>query len=286
MKNRYLALILSLVLILGLVPLSAFAEDNDINSKTQTSESDVSETEAADLQIYKQLLSTIALNNIYKNGQGSEKEAGKNSETAHVKETKTHEPENPYKGKSVAFYGDSLTEKGFASKKGYHEWIRELAELGAYENYAVHGYSLKDIYHELKDNKTSADIIFVMGGTNDQTWSIPYGSYSDKTEDTTCGSLYLICEYLKKEYADRKIIFITPPYQTRYPHKQGITYEQIGDAIKHYCKMYGFQVYDNGTLSGIDDSTLDKMTFDQCHWTDQTHEKIGRAIAAWLMTIE
>lgn len=283
MRKNLVMLVLSVLLVMHMVPASAFAKTTDAKKGQQISQIRITEEQKKEINQYVSEKTGSKVDQIEHGSRQNDELLNIEQQSGHENDSETQTNKKRYKGKSVAFYGDSLTEKGFTCTKGYHEWITELMELGTYENYAVHGYTLKDIYHAIKENTTDADIIFIMGGTNDQAQSISYGTYSDTTEDTTCGAIYQICEYLKKHYSDREIIFITPPYQTRYPHKQGITYDQIGDAIKHYCKGYGFKVYDNGERSGINDETIDQMTYDRCHWTDKTHDRIGKAIAAWLI---
>lgn len=209
--------------------------------------------------------------------------AGEENEWSEVEVDNTYDYTYDYEGKSAVFFGDSLTEENFQYSKGYHSWLKELLGLSYYTNYGVSGYTLKDIYYSLLNHQPAEDVIFIMGGTNDQTFSVPLGTPADTTEDTTYGCIYLLCEELKKNYSERQIIFITPSFQTAFPHAMGVTHTQIGDAIKEVCERYGFLVYDNGSLCDINESTLWQLTNDGCHWNDYCHEQIGRQMAAWLL---
>ena len=190
---------------------------------------------------------------------------------------------NIFKGLTASFYGDSLTEVNGHYTKGYHSWIKEMLELKNYNNYGVSGYKISDVYNKVKNTTDTANIIFIMCGVNDQTFSVPLGTMSDATTDTTYGSLNLLCSKLKEKYPTKLIVFITPHYQTNYPHNDGITSYEITKAIKEVCEKYALPVYDNYSLSGIYSTNLANYTTDNCHWNDTAHEMVGRNIATFMI---
>ena len=187
-----------------------------------------------------------------------------------------------FKGKTASFYGDSLTEVNGHYTKGYHSWIKDLLGLASYNNYGVSGYKVSDVYNKVNSVTDTADIIFVMCGVNDQTFSVPLGTMGDNTTDTTYGALNLLCALLKQKYPTSIVVFITPHYQTKYPHSSGITSYEVSKAIREVCEKYAIPVYDNFVLSGIYSTNLSTFTTDNCHWNDIAHEMVGKNLAKFV----
>ncbi len=189
-----------------------------------------------------------------------------------------------FEGKTAAFYGDSITEVNYHYTKGWHQWVAEQLGLASYNNYGKSGATLKDIYEKLSTLDEDSDIIFVMGGINDQTYSVPLGSLGDNTTATTYGCIDLICKLLQDKLSDKMVIFVTPSYQTKYPHSGGITSDEVSAAIKEVCKKYpNISVYDNYSLCEINSTNLSEYTTDNCHWNDKTHEIVGKSISSYLL---
>jgi lysophospholipase L1-like esterase len=185
-------------------------------------------------------------------------------------------------GKKALFFGDSLTEVNYHYTKGYHQWVKEILGLSSYQNFGRSGYTLANIYDKVCSVNSYADIIFIMGGVNDQTKHVPLGNISDTTTGTTYGSLNLLCAKLKEKHPTTTIVFITPHYQTKYPHNEGITSYEISKAIKEVCEKYAIPVYDNFSFSGIFQSNFSAFTTDNCHWNDTAHELVGKNLAEFI----
>lgn len=192
-----------------------------------------------------------------------------------------------FSGLKATFYGDSLTERNGHYTKGYHSWISDILGFVSYENYGVSGYTIKDVANKVINTTASGDIIFVMAGVNDQTFSKPLGTFNDDSStDTTYGAIRLLCSTLKEKYPTKLIVYITPHYQIRYLSDLGITSYEVSKAIKEICYQYGIPVYDNYQLSGIypQNSTNKTLyTTDGCHWNDLGHELVGKNIAKYMI---
>lgn len=196
--------------------------------------------------------------------------------------TMKSESASAWKEKTAVFYGDSLTEVNYHYTKGYHEWVKELLGLKSYLNYGKSGYDFEDVYNEICSTYTTSDIVFVMCGVGEMTHSVPTGAISDTTTDTTYGRLNLICEKIKEKYPTSVVVFITPAYQTKYPHNLGVTSYEVSKAIKEVCEKFAIPVYDNFTLSGICKNNLSAFTTDNCHWNDAAHEMVGKNLANYV----
>ena len=187
-------------------------------------------------------------------------------------------------GKTATFYGDSLTEQNYHYTKGFHEWADELLKLSSYRNRGVSGYTIADVYNRVQAEAASdtSDLIVVMAGVNDQGGDVPLGTITDSTTDTIYGSLNLLCAALATHYPDRIVVYITPAYQDKYPHAEGVTSWEVRKAIQEVCEKNSIAVYDNYVLSGIRASNLDIWTTDRCHWNNSAHEMVGRNLAKYL----
>lgn len=159
--------------------------------------------------------------------------------------------------------------------------------LESYQNFGVSGYTLKQIATKVQGTTATGDVIFIMGGVNDQNFHKPLGTIDDSTEqDTIYGALKLLCSTLKSKYPTKLVVFITPHYQVRYPSNLGITSYEVSKAIKEVCYLYAFPVYDNFQNSGIyPQNATNKSTYttDGAHWNDLGHEKVGRNIAKYML---
>lgn len=187
-----------------------------------------------------------------------------------------------WEGKTAAFYGDSLTEKNYHYTKGYHKWVQELLELASYYNYGKSGWGYADIYNKVCNVVDPADIVFVGAGVNEQTYSVALGTITDSTTDTTYGRLNLLCAKLRERYPTSIIVFITPTYQTKYPHNEGITSYEVSRAVREVCEKFAIPVFDNFIQSGINEKNLSTFTTDNCHWNDTAHEMVGKNLAHFI----
>ena len=121
-----------------------------------------------------------------------------------------------------------------------------------------------------------------MGGTNDCNFSVDFGTSDSDDINTLYGALKKLCKGLKDKYPTSIVVFITPHYQTKYPHNAGHTAMDVFRIIKEVCNTYAIPVYDNNQISGICKSNLNNFTVDNCHWNDTAHEMVGKNFAKWL----
>ena len=118
-----------------------------------------------------------------------------------------------WKGKKYCALGDSIT-YGFIPRNytGYPGQLDSYAKLTAekldmtFENYGISGSTLA--YHASRqpmcvrytDMPDDADLITVMGGTNDIRNGIELGTMSDRTNTTYYGALHVLLGGLYKKY--------------------------------------------------------------------------------------
>lgn len=99
-----------------------------------------------------------------------------------------------------------------------------------------------------------ADVVTVMGGTNDIRTGVPLGSLRDRSPQTYCGALHRVCEGLYRKYfiengpesgAERRIVLLTP-VKLMDPATGGLLegLEAFAEAVKSIGAHYSFPVLD------------------------------------------
>ena len=218
------------------------------------------------------------------------------------------------KCKTIAFLGDSITEGvGVTDRVNnrYDNVLKKNCGLSAAYNYGIGGTRLA---HQSKpsakprhdlcfcgrvyDLNKSADIIIVYGGVNDYIHGdAPIGQMGDTTPATFCGAVYFLMNYLRTEYADKTVVFMTPARlsydsmdgskpSTR-PQKQPDALPLLGytDIIKQTAKQFNIPVLDLYKKLPIDPTNpahKETYTSDGLHFNDAGHHKIAACLQAFL----
>lgn len=160
-----------------------------------------------------------------------------------------------------AALGDSIT---FGLNDGvqikpYCESVRESLGLNSVKNYGVNGSTvatanaLGDAYMPMCRRYTQmedADIVSVMGGTNDFGRYVALGDVNSIDTSTFCGALNVLCSGLKNKYSNAFMFFLTPLKMREYNGRsEGKEFEQLRNAIKQICDRWNILVLDTATLA-------------------------------------
>ena len=137
-----------------------------------------------------------------------------------------------WRGKRVAFIGDSITE-GVGSEKAYHEYLAEWLGMEAL-NYGVNGAqtdAMRGFAQRLRREHQDVNAIFVLGGTNDFNHGLPMGEFFATRYDTVnhngetvvrakrewvmdektfCGRLNLLMSEIKRGFPQAQVVLMTP----------------------------------------------------------------------------
>ena len=162
---------------------------------------------------------------------------------------------NKWYGKKANFLGDSIT-AGYGLKEGekcYVDWLKEMIGFSTVRNYGSSG--TKIAYSKIEPKEyfakryiymdNDADIIFVLGGTNDyshsslsKTDTAPFGVFSDRTDKTFYGALHVLYQGLLRKYIGKQIVVITPLPMIALIGKEGDYLQTNPDTNKNlldYC---------------------------------------------------
>ena len=196
-------------------------------------------------------------------------------EEEEILDSASEEEENPWKGKSAVFVGDSIT-AGVGTDKIYYQYLNESIGFGSVTAMGVSGSCISAFsdYGETKQplinrykNIPSADLIMVFMGTNDYGHETPLGEEDDSGDGTFYGALNTIVSELIEKHTSSKIVFVTSIHRygfgtskilgTKFtyddiPNGVGATLEDYVNAVKTVCAKNGVSVIDLFTECTID----------------------------------
>ncbi len=205
----------------------------------------------------------------------------------------------------INFLGDSITEGCWASSKEKRYSSLVCQALGATENnYGIGGTRIarqKQVSIDGEDNNfcyraqnmdKDADFVFVFGGTNDYGHGdVDIGSVSDKKEDTFCGALKWLVEYLIDIYGKSRICFILPlhrynednPYGEGGKQKASGTLSQYVQAEIDILEQYGVDYLDFRDVFPVPKvNTGDELTHDGLHPNNEGHYLLANLLVKYL----
>lgn len=198
--------------------------------------------------------------------------------------------ESQWKGKRVAFLGDSITDKKrMGTTKCYWEYLSELLGLQPLV-YGINGNQwngvLKQAEKLLEEQGDSIDAILIFAGTNDYNAGIPIGEWYVESEvetevagpqmekrkhrepvmsnDTFKGRINKVMDYLKTNFPTKQVILMTPVHRAQarfsdkniqpdemFPNKIGVYVEEYVKAIKEAGNVWAVPVIDLNSISGL-----------------------------------
>ncbi|WP_079709938.1 SGNH/GDSL hydrolase family protein [Paraliobacillus ryukyuensis] len=186
----------------------------------------------------------------------------------------------PFEGMSMNFLGDSITATG-----KYQKHVKRKLKLREVRNYGASGTTLssngKDGLLDRYKNMRQADIIFVLGGTNDFGKLVTLEKFEKDAR--------LLINGLKEKYSNKLILFGTLPPRfhlnqvpTNNINKIGLHPRDISDTTKKVCKENNIPVVDIFEESGINESNHEIYLADRIHPTKKGYRIIANLIVSHL----
>ena len=219
------------------------------------------------------------------------------------------------KGFKVNFLGDSITEGvGVVDRANcrYDKRLEKMCELSKTNNYGIGGTRLAHQQHASEkprhdlcfcgrayDMDKSADMVIVYGGVNDYIHGdAPFGKMGDTTPATFCGGVYFLMNYLRENYGNKPIIFMTPARcflrkevddrlpsthaKKTVPGKELLAYV---DVILETAKKFNIPVLDLYRNLGIDPhdpQDFATYTADGLHFNDAGHGVLAQRLKEFI----
>ena len=216
---------------------------------------------------------------------------------------------HPWKGKRVAFLGDSITDAvHVGTTKCYWEYLAEWLDLIP-QVYAKNGNQWDGVLRQaerLKADGTEVDAIIIFAGTNDYNGSVPIGQWykyeeaeapiaNGKTQirkrrihimDSTTfkGRINAAMAFIKENFPDKQIILITPIHRgfakfgegnvqpdESFPNRIGEYIDSYVDAVKEAGNVWAVPVIDLNSLCGLFPNTPSHAQYFHKKDTDLLH---------------
>lgn len=139
-----------------------------------------------------------------------------------------------------------------------------------------------------------ADMVFVLGGTNDHAHgNLALGNVKERTPNTFCNELRLLIEFLIEKYGKEKLCFMLPPHQFNEEgsHCKGIDGNEVGadfysyvEAMRQIIIEYGIDIIDlyKNSIPQPLVNTGDEYTVDGVHPNDNGHRIIAEKICEYI----
>jgi lysophospholipase L1-like esterase len=180
-----------------------------------------------------------------------------------------------WRGKKYNAFGDSFTRFN-----NYQIKIKNQLGIGTLNSYGVDGSTIADVNLNNPDAFSvryatmdpTADLVTILGGTNDFSYNVPLGTINDTTRNTFYGALRVMLEGITNMMPSARIIMFTPmqrdmikanyPGETAGlgPNTAGFTLLQYVDAIIQMCGIYSIPVYDLYRKSGVNKLNIETYT--------------------------
>ena len=158
---------------------------------------------------------------------------------------------SPIEGLTIDFVGDSIT-----NQATFINYMVSNYNITA-KKYAANGNTMQDNQiigtgSKLEQADKNADAIVILGGTNDAFFEITkpdqcqFGEIGDKTVDTFCGAIDVMCNYLRDHFFGKRVLICSPMTRTDYTNgiKMRGYLEKYVNAEKQIVESYGFPFLD------------------------------------------
>ena len=187
-----------------------------------------------------------------------------------------------FEGREGILFGDNMVNPDDKRTSGFH--LALMRDLGLhsclYSGYS--GVTLAETATRIRLASGMESVVLVMAGIGDIQQSVPLGKMGDTSATTIYGSLHQLCQALLDKYPRAIHTVITPPFQSRYTHAEGVTSGDVAEAMVKVCGGFGIPVYDYYRFSGICRGNLDLLTNDYCHWNQNAQHMAGRNITRFM----
>ena len=206
-------------------------------------------------------------------------------------------------GKKINFMGDSITEGYGASSKEKNFSSLIAVDTGALcRNYGIAGTRIskqrkpsadpswdRDFCSRVDEMDADADIVVVLGGTNDYGHGdAPLGRFEDETSDTLCGALKVLYRKLIERYPGKLIVIATPLHRGGEENRRSDSNADLAvyvDAIRKTAERFSLPLLDLWAMSGLQPNVpviQERFMPDKLHPNDAGHRVIADRIVGFL----
>ena len=215
-----------------------------------------------------------------------------------------------WKGKKVAYLGDSITDKiHVGTSKNYWQFLEEMLGIEPCV-YGINGHQWSDLMGQAKKLKEEkgeqVDAIFIFAGTNDFYANIPIGEWYEENyqqvevsgrkmeirkhrefqmnENTFKGRINRLLTYLKTNFPKQQIILLTPIHRAyacfgdnniqpdeSYANKLDLYIDNYVETVKEAANVWAVPVIDLNSISGLFPTNDSYIQYFSNRETDRLH---------------
>lgn len=150
-------------------------------------------------------------------------------------------------GDSITFGENPITHTQ-VENGGYPQLLKETLGFKDVINYGVSGMQTHTMVNRVDNMVYDAQIVSVMGGTNDCYQNVPVGTFEDTGTSTFYGRIKLLAVKLTSKYPNAFVFFMTPYQSKSNPcyngNTNGNTLKDYADAVIEVCNFYNIPVLD------------------------------------------
>ena len=208
-------------------------------------------------------------------------------------------------GIKANFLGDSITEGHGTSSLEFTFWniLKRKFGLAEVRGYGIggtriarkhvptpepHGWFDMDFCGRYREMDDDADLVVVMGGTNDfGHGDAPIGSMADRDPMTYYGALHYLMQGLINKYPKAMIVFMTPLHREEEENGNWKLVDFV-TPVKEVAAYYAIPVLDLYTMSGIQPQVpvLKELYMpDGLHPNDAGYEKMADRLGNFLLSL-
>lgn len=214
-----------------------------------------------------------------------------------------------WKGKRVAFLGDSMTDKRrIGTTYVYWEYLNELLGIESFV-YGISGNQWNHIYKQAEklqaEKETNLDAILLFAGTNDYMHGTPIGEFFTETtkqtnfngkevtrkyrtpilnDSTFCGRINKAMSYLKNNFPQQQIVIMTPIHRgyakfndknvqpdENFCNEQGLYLDAYVEVLKQAASYWAVPLIDLYSTSGLFPMAESHLQYFHNKETDRLH---------------
>ena len=218
--------------------------------------------------------------------------------------------QSQWKGKKVAFLGDSITDKSHVgTAKNYWQFLEEMLGLEPLV-YGINGHQWTGVLEQAEKLKAEkgddVDAILIFAGTNDFNSNTLLGDWYSvnsepvevsgpkmetrqkrtlqMTDATFRGRINQVMSYLKTNFPTKQIILLTPIHRgyarfgdnniqpdESYPNRIGLYIDDYVNVIKEAAGVWAVPVIDLNSISGLYPASASHTRYISNEKTDRLH---------------
>ena len=199
----------------------------------------------------------------------------------------------------IACLGDSITE-GAGGATPYPTFLKDILGAGEVINLGIGGSTICSDHDDgvsamsdrMDEIPEDIDLVIVIGGTNDNfyqaSWQFGFMDWDTKGDGTFCGDLQLLMRRFKWLFPDTKVMFFTPPSNTKIDELKAanpnlLDQAKYADATVYIGAEEGTTVVDlfnQNFLNAHDKTVATQLLGDEVHPNTAGNQILAERIAS------